>query len=798
MVRVETQPNGSGTVVAAQNLTAGNSITVYAIQRDAANNFVANVAADSWTLSGSTGGVVAGDLVPSGDKKSAVITGHVAGTATVRAVSGSLINIDSGIITVVAGSPAQVRVETAANGGGTVVPAQTLIAGRSITVYAIRRDAYANFVDNVAASAWSLPTITGSVVAGDLVPAVDSKSAVFTANGTGTATVRASSGALTATDSGVLNVVQPVRAAVVISQVYGGGGNSGGQYANDFVELFNRTSTNVSLAGWSLQYAGSAAAFTTTTNFCVNLPSVNIAPYSYFLVQLAPGANTGAAALPTPDAGNTNIAVSATGGKVALANTTNALGTVVLPDARVVDLVAFGSGSTPAEGTGPAPAPSNTTADFRGSASDVANGTWGCIDNDNNALDFVTAAPNPHNSASPQNICSAQTPPTISAIANQSIDSSVPVGPISFNVGDAETAPANLIVTASSSNPTLLPNNQITLGGSGIVRNITLNPVSGQTGTALVTVTVTDTDNMTATSSFDLFVGSGPQLGILFSENFDEYPDGTSLSFANNSPWFHSSGTNYELIVSNFSAQVSLYLTNSEDLYATFPSGPFTATSGDVLYIGFTLKQTVLPGANGDYFIHLRDAAGTNFVAKVFASIGSAGSGKFRLGLSNRANNPPNVQFPLDLSLNTTYNVVVRYKVSVGSSTIWVNPTSPNDVGATATDPLTPFDVTGIGIRESGTPSAPTAAGSQIIDNIVVSTSFSDVTTVAPSLTAARSASAIQISWPTNNNSAYVLQNAGTVNAASWNAVGGVSVSGTNYTVTVPFGATPGFFRLKH
>lgn len=33
---------------------------------------------------------------------------------------------------------------------------------------------------------------------------------------------------------------------IVISQVYGGGGNAGAPYMNDFVELFNRGTTTVS------------------------------------------------------------------------------------------------------------------------------------------------------------------------------------------------------------------------------------------------------------------------------------------------------------------------------------------------------------------------------------------------------------------------------------------------------------------------------------------------------------------------------------------------------------------------
>ncbi len=49
--------------------------------------------------------------------------------------------------------------------------------------------------------------------------------------------------------------VAAVSTNVVISQVYGGGGNSGATYTHDFIELFNRGGSPVSLAGWSVQYA---------------------------------------------------------------------------------------------------------------------------------------------------------------------------------------------------------------------------------------------------------------------------------------------------------------------------------------------------------------------------------------------------------------------------------------------------------------------------------------------------------------------------------------------------------------
>jgi hypothetical protein len=103
-VYVETKSDGSGSVVPAQNVEIGAAITVYAVTRDWYGNFVANVAASVWSLQNKTGGFADGDLVPAGDLKSAVFTGHVAGTATIHATSAGLSSTDSGTLTVIPNS----------------------------------------------------------------------------------------------------------------------------------------------------------------------------------------------------------------------------------------------------------------------------------------------------------------------------------------------------------------------------------------------------------------------------------------------------------------------------------------------------------------------------------------------------------------------------------------------------------------------------------------------------------------------------------------------------------------------
>jgi predicted extracellular nuclease len=175
---------------------------------------------------------------------------------------------------------------------------------------------------------------------------------------------------------------------IVISQVYGGGGNSGSVYRNDFVELFNLGSSAINLAGMSVQYASA-----TGTSWLVTNLTGTIQPGQYYLVQEAAGAG-GTTNLPTPDATGT-IAMGATAGKVALVGSTLAL-TVACPSGpTIIDFVGYGSTANCSE-TAPTPAPSNANSVERSEE---------CADIDNNGTEFAAIAASPRNSASPLNVC---------------------------------------------------------------------------------------------------------------------------------------------------------------------------------------------------------------------------------------------------------------------------------------------------------------------------------------------------------------------------------------------------------
>ncbi|MGW2552606.1 lamin tail domain-containing protein [Streptomyces sp. NPDC001635] len=172
-----------------------------------------------------------------------------------------------------------------------------------------------------------------------------------------------------------------------ISEVYGGGGNSGASYTNDFIELGNGATAPFDLSGWSVQYLpGSPSA---TSKWQVTPLAGAIPAGGTYLVQEAKG-SAGDTPLPSPDAAGT-ISMSATTGSVALVHSTTALTCLTAADCAadgtIKDLVGFGTAvvreGTPATGAG------NTTSVSR-------NATY--TDTDDNSVDLTGSAPNPRNS----------------------------------------------------------------------------------------------------------------------------------------------------------------------------------------------------------------------------------------------------------------------------------------------------------------------------------------------------------------------------------------------------------------
>jgi Bacterial Ig-like domain/Lamin Tail Domain/Secretion system C-terminal sorting domain len=301
---------------------------------------------------------------------------------------------------------------------------------------------------------------------------------------------------------------------VVISQVYGGGGNSGSTYTHDFIELFNRGTTSVSLNGWSVQYASATGISWQKTD----LTNVMLAPGQYYLIQEAQGAG-GTTPLPTPDVTGI-IAMSATAGKVVLLNVNVLIiaGTSCPTGATVQDIVGFGVTANCFEGVGPTPAPSNSNAVLRASN--------GCTDANNNAADFAAGAPNPRNTSTALNPCSG-------AI-------SLTINDVSLNEGNIGTT--SFIFTVSLSSPAgaggvsfdiATANNTATIADNDYVaQSLTGQTIAAGNSTYMFTVVVNGDVNIEPNETFFVNVTNvvgatvtdGQGTGTILNDDFPPNP----------------------------------------------------------------------------------------------------------------------------------------------------------------------------------------------------------------------------------------------------------------------------------
>jgi hypothetical protein len=238
-------------------------------------------------------------------------------------------------------------------------------------------------------------------------------------------------------------------------------------------------------------------------------------------------------------------------------------------------------------------------------------------------------------------VAGANTSPTISPIPNQNTPANTAIGPITFIIGD--DSPLNgLILTKGSSNPTLVPTNNIVFGGSGASRTVTITPASGQQGSSTITIFVSDGVNISSTS-FLLRVGA-PVISAIANQityvniavgpvSFtvsDPEGDSLTVSQASSNPTLlptgnvvlGGSGANRTVTLTPASGQtgvstITLFVadnfnTNSTSFVLSVSPQYGVILTDDFNYTDF-LQDTALQGAGGSHASPWGHASGTNY-----------------------------------------------------------------------------------------------------------------------------------------------------------------------------------------
>ncbi len=315
-----------------------------------------------------------------------------------------------------------------------------------------------------------------------------------------------------------------VSTSLVISQLYGGGGSANAPYQNDFVELYNRGTSPVSLNGWSTQYASS-----TGTEFLVTpLTNVTIQPGQYYLIQYASNGVAGSVLSPdlvappvTNNAGSTFIPnLSGTTGKLALVNSITRLPASTCPssDPSIVDFIGYGAATSCFEGA--------RTGDLSVTTAAKRNSN-GCADTDNNAADFSIVTPSPRNMASPLGSCDLGSILQVSGSANPGTLAPGATTLMTVTVIPAITPPSTGITVVGNLSPVGGSATQ-TFFDNGTNGDVTANdnifsysyavPANQIGGNFVITAVAADAQARTASANFNLVVVavSGSDNPLLF------------------------------------------------------------------------------------------------------------------------------------------------------------------------------------------------------------------------------------------------------------------------------------------
>jgi hypothetical protein len=370
---------------------------------------------------------------------------------------------------------------------------------------------------------------------------------------------------------------------------------------------------------------------------------------------------------------------------------------------------------------------------------------------------------------------------------------------IPFTVSDAETAATNLTVdgTIASYSGSILASLAFGSDTSGSNRTVTVMPAADANGVGVVTLSVADAGDITATAVFGVMVRSATN--VVFNEHFD-YPDG-KLLVNSGSFWTRRGTTAGAVNLNTLSQQANIRPKSSaDDGAAPLAGAPYGVNSGVLLYAicsatWYDAGDGALPtNSTGSFLQFLNASAATSVqAAEVGVSTNGAPDGFFNVGLIYGTNLlAPNTNVNLTLPPGIgpePHKLITRYDLRNGTSTLWVDAASEAAPGVTVQDVTNPVSISYIGLRQD------LGMGYIYVDDLQV------VLVKKPVITA--------ITPPASGN-VILYFDGGPASAADFEVQGtaditasfpvipaSIQVDGAGFKATVPATGNQNFYRIK-
>jgi uncharacterized repeat protein (TIGR01451 family) len=562
----------------------------------------------------------------------------------------------------------------------------------------------------------------------------------------------------------ILTVTAGTAANIVISQIYGGGGNSGATYRNDYVELFNPGGATTSVAGWSVQYASASGSTWQVASLNGSIPAG-----AYYLVQLASGGASGSL-LPTANATNTGINISGANGKLALCTNTTALsGSNPVGGATIADFVGYGTAGA-FEGSAAAPAGGNAIAIFRKNN--------GLTDTGDNAADFETGAPNPRNSVT-------NPPPTgtIDLAILKTHSGSFTQGDVGRTYTITATNVGSLSTTGIVTVVDTLPAGLTATAMTGTGWSITLGTLTATRSDALatnaaypaITLTVNVATNAAASVTNSVSVSTAGDTNSLNNTANDI----TSITQTNS-----GGGGSYTGVLAGWDV-------SGQTAFGPSPLSP-TTNAPNVTVVGLTRASGVTTTSSGSAAARAwggngfdATTAAAAITANNFVTCGLTANAGFKISFTAID------KFDARRSNTSTTNSIVQYQVGGGSFVTIATNTIPAGAGGVS---LGPIDLSGIPALQNIGPgtnvtfrivpyNTSNAGGNWYIFDVANSTAldFSITGTVAPLAGPPAVAPTLTLLSLTNNqfqftltgttSSNYVVEVSTNLNSGAWSPV---------------------------